>query len=114
MMPVDARRAGILDALYELGDIAYARRAWSGLEPDVASSFIEVVCRLYDDFNFQEFVTTHVDAGARKTELEKSCDELRRAIDRVDERSSHEAILASPEWQDVARTAKYVFDLLKQ
>jgi len=43
---------GIKNCFKELADLDYQQQAWFGLIPDVFSGYGELLCRLYDDYDF--------------------------------------------------------------
>lgn len=42
--------------ILEISDINFQKRAWLNQDESVCSSYVEVMCRLFDDNNFDSFV----------------------------------------------------------
>ena len=96
--------------IIELSDLSLQRKIWLNENNDTGliSSFAELMCSLFDDFNFDDFI----DNRASKMNLSDSAifelNKLRELLNIYDEKDSDEDIINDPEWQKIVNQAKLV------
>lgn len=95
----------------EISDIEKQKQCWLGKDKNYVSSFDEVMCRLFDDNDFDSFVDkTSKEIGLSKeviTELIK----LRFLLNSYLEKGTDEEIIQDIEWHKVSNQAKKVIEL---
>ena len=81
-----------------------------GGNPNHISSYVEVMCRLYDDNNFESFV----DKLDSKNEISEALDfelkKLRNSLNNYQEKETDIEIIEDPEWSKVVEQAKAVIN----
>ncbi len=100
----------IYKRIVELANLSLQRKLWLNENNDTGliSSYSELMCSLFDDYSFDDFV----DHEATHTGLSKSLlyelSKLRELLNSYDEKGSDEEILNDPEWKKVVEQAKIV------
>lgn len=98
----------IYNDIIELSDVALQRKMWlnDNNETGQISSYTEVMCRLFDDNNFDDFIDNKAYkmglSGSTIYELNK----LRGLLNNYNEEDSDEKIITDPEWKKVVEQAK--------
>jgi len=96
--------------IVELADLGLQRKLWlnENNETGLISSYTELLCSLFDDFNFDYFI----DNSALKLGLSDSTifelNKLRELLNGYIEKESDEEILNDPEWKKIVEQAKTV------
>jgi hypothetical protein len=103
---------GILSAVSELSDIEYQRKVWLGEDKDRVSSFIEVVNRMYDDYDVDGFLRTVGPSLRNPSEVTSALKTLETALDSIDNNASDSTIIALPEWPLICALAERAKHLL--
>ncbi|SFQ83429.1 hypothetical protein [Hymenobacter arizonensis] len=102
----------VLDAIQDLADLGYQKRAWLGGGEEVAS-FVETVAALLDDSFFDQFLD---EAPRSQTQLDDdswaAMDQLRKLIYAYEEAETDDAILKDPKWHEVVKQAREVMSLV--
>lgn len=94
----------------ELANLSLQRKLWLNENNDTGliSSYSELMCSLFDDFSFDDFV----DNEAAKIGLSKSLtyelSKLRELLNSYDEKGSDEEIISDPKWKKIVEQAKIV------
>jgi hypothetical protein len=102
--------ANIYRLIAELANLSLQRKLWLNENNDTGliSSYSELMCSLFDDFNFDDFV----DNEAVKIGLSKSLiyelSKLRELLNSCDEKGTDEDIISDPEWRKVVEQAKII------
>lgn len=104
----------IIDSIYrvilELSNLSLQRKLWLNENNDTGliSSYSELMCSLFDDFGFDDFV----DGGATKIGTPNSVtielSKLREMLNSYNEKESDEDIINDPEWKKIVEQAKIV------
>ena len=98
-------------AINAASDIEMQRIVWLGKDPNRVSSFSEVYCVLYDDFDFEDYI--------RYYESKHSDDEFLKQMKCLDRMmscytppssDSDAPILIDPKWRDITEQAKRTYD----
>jgi len=98
--------------IVELASLSLQRKLWLNENNDTGliSSFYELMCSLFDDFGFDNFV----DNGANKIGLPNSLilelDKLRGLLNNYVEKESDEEIINDIEWHKIVEQAKAVIN----
>lgn len=107
---------GIYERLLELSSLSLQRKIWLNIDNDLGlnSSYEELICSLFDDFCFDEFV----DKDAIKEGIsEKVIIELKKTRDMLnhynDINKSDQEILNDKNWELIADQAKLVLKVWK-
>ncbi len=96
--------------MMELADLHLQRKLWLNEKNDTGliSSYTELMCSLFDDYSFDDFV----EVNALKIGLSKSLifelSKLRELLNKYDERKSDEEIINDTEWGKIVEQAKIV------
>jgi hypothetical protein len=96
--------------IVELASLSLQRKLWLNENNDTGfiSSYSELMCSLFDDFGFDDFV----EESATKIGLSKSLifelSKLRELLNIYDEKGSDEEIINDPEWKKIVEQAKIV------
>src|SRR5262245_31122791 len=82
----------------ELSDLEKQKTLWLGRDADHTSSYVEIMCRLFDDNKFDNFIDTDgVKAGVSQ-EVIVALDRLRMLLNDYKEKDTDAEILADPKW----------------
>jgi hypothetical protein len=101
----------IIVAVRQLADRSYQERAWLGSDATVISSAAEMCCRLCDDLQFPESLTTLGWTAAQRAaglELMAAID----ACDVADRQMSPSDVIDHPDWVRVRVSSQHFADLL--
>lgn len=107
---MDIITKNIYDDITELSDLNLQKKLWLNKNNDTGliSSYVEVMCRLFDDNGFDDFI----DNRASKTGLSNSVifelSKLRGLLKNYDEKDLDEEIIGDPEWGNIVEQAKTV------
>ena len=91
----------IESCLRELSDLEFQKRVWLRGEGPEVSSFVEVVCQLFDDTGIGDELNEKTDGFVTSEELDPILRELGALIDSIDYRVPVIEILKHPNWQKV-------------
>ena len=95
----------LIEALQELSDAEFQRRAWLASEGPVSSSFSEQVCQTFDDTG----LSAVLDARECPPELDQrtfsTLKDLDSAVSRVDQAAPPERLLEDPRVKEVREIA---------
>jgi len=100
----------IYNSLIELSSLELQRMLWLNENNNTGhiSSYSELMCSLFDDFNFDDFV----EIGAKNNGLSMSLiielRELRRLLINYNEKEMDELIINDPNWQTIVEQGKIV------
>jgi hypothetical protein len=107
--------------IYEISNVSWQRKLWLNEENDTGriSSFIEVICRLFDDNNFDLFIDVTVQQIGVPENLINELNRLRTLLNNYIENEVHDetkdqAIINDLKWIRVTEQAKIVIKLWDQ
>lgn len=103
----------IHDDLTELSDLNLQRNSWLGLDANYVSSYVELMCRLFDDNNFNGFINHEAVKEGFSENFVKQLQELRDLLTVYTEKDTDEEIIADPKWQSISQKAQAVIYLWK-
>ena len=104
------RSEAIYDVITELADVDLQRKYWLNENNDTGyiSSYVELMCTLFDDLDFDEFV----DNSEEKRGLSYSavCElvKLRDMLNNYQEKGEDREIIEDPKWKEIVNQAKEV------
>lgn len=100
----------IYDDIIELSDLSLQKKLWLNESNDTGliSSYVEVMCRLFDDNDFDDFVgRTAVKIGL-SVELISELNILSTLLKNYNEKESDAKIIMDPKWNQIVEQAKKV------
>lgn len=103
----------LFNAIKDVSDIDFQRKAWIGKDPQYISSFSEVISILYDDFDFERYIQYYKSIKGEDT-LHKLLSELDQMINEYEAPETDELILADPRWIEITNKAKETWLLLSK
>lgn len=100
----------ILEDIKELSDLNLQRKLWLNENNDTGliSSYVEVMCRLFDDNKFDDFINLIAPKVGLSQELIFELNKLRYLLDNYTEKETDEQIINDPEWKIIVLQAKNV------
>ena len=110
MLTLDLWFANVLSAARVISDAEYQERVWVRGEGPEVDSITEIYCRLFDDFQFDEFLALcKLEALITEKQL-AVLRNLRKKLSRFeyDEDLPDEDIIKDPRWQEIREIAKEV------
>lgn len=109
MIEFNLWKSSIKDCLSEMSDLKYQHIVWLGHDPLIVSSFTELMCRLYDDFTFKDFIKI-IPLKSFNPDLVKRLNDLDSKIESFNKSPASEkddiTIINDPAWIDIANDAK--------
>lgn len=103
----------IRSCLIEISDLSYQKRVWLGRDSVKVSSFTELMCRLYDDYNFKMFIDRIASEKASEDLVKKlrDFDKKLGAFSKNDIDKKNDAeIIQDSLWREIAYDAKIIID----
>lgn len=107
---MDVITKNIYDDIIELSDLNLQRKLWLNEKNDTGliSSHVEVMCRLFDDYQFDDFVDKASSEVGLSENTIRELKKLRGLLNNYNEKESDEEIINDPEWGKIAEQAKMV------
>ncbi len=105
------RIKNIYDNILEISDVDFQKRAWLNNSKSECSSFTEVMCRLFDDDEFDRFIDVEINTLQFNSELVSQIKILRNMLNDYKEKSSDFEIIEDPDWQCITIQAKDIITL---
>lgn len=96
--------------IVELADLRLQRKLWlnENHETGLISSYTELMCSLFDDFGFDEFVDNKASKIGLSNSIIFELNKLRQLLNNYNEKESDEEIINDSEWRQVVKQAKVV------
>jgi len=96
--------------IVELANLSLQRKLWLNENNDTGliSSFSELMCSLFDDFSFDDFVDNEAEKIGLSKSLIYELSKLRNLLNGYNEKGADEEIISDPEWKKVVEQAKIV------
>lgn len=104
----------IIESIYrmiiELSDLSLQRKLWLNENNDTGliSSYTELMCSLFDDFNFDDFIDNRASKIGLSNAAIFELNKLRELLNSYNEKDSDEEIINDPKWKKVVEQAKVV------
>lgn len=94
----------------ELSDLNLQRKLWLNENNDTGliSSYIELMCSLFDDFSFDDFIDNRASKIGLSNSVIFELNKLRELLNNYTEKDLDEEIIDDPEWGNVVEQAKTV------
>lgn len=94
----------------ELSDLNLQRKLWLNENNDTGliSSYTELMCSLFDDFNFDDFIDNRASKIGLSNSVIFELNKLRELLNNYTEKDLDEEIIDDPEWGNVVEQAKTV------
>ena len=107
---MDSATLNIYNDLLELSDIHLQRKLWLNQNNDTGeiSSHAELMCRLFDDDGFDNFIDEIAIKTGMNSQLILELDKLRTVLNIYKQKDSDEEIISDPFWQKIIQHAKRV------
>ncbi len=100
----------LFNAIKDVSDIEMQKNAWNGKSPNIVSSFSEIISILYDDFDFERYIEYYEKTDG-ESELLAQMKNLDKMIAEYNPLNSDELILSDPQWVEITKKAKSVYEL---
>lgn len=109
---MDTIAKNIYNDISELSDLSLQRKLWLNESNDtgLVSSYVEVMCRLFDDSGIDDFIDVTASKIGMSNELISKLNRLRVLLKGYKEKDSDEEIINDPEWEKIAEQAKIVIE----
>jgi Rod binding domain-containing protein len=101
----------IKEELEEMADKELQERLWISGDSYEISSYVELMCRLFDDKRFPEFIAKGKSIGLTETIIDK-LSKLEEALDGYKEKKTDIEIINDPKWDVIRNMAKEVLILM--
>lgn len=102
----------IKSCLEELSDIEFQKRIWLHGEGPEVSSYVEVVCQLFDDTGIGDIINEPEEGVVVSEALDPILRELSDIFDSLDYKIGTERILNHPKWLRVIEIASQAVKIL--
>lgn len=111
MMSPQIWLAKLLEVVGIIADESYQREIWlMGMRSDEISSWQEVVCQFFDDYDADGFLEEHWQySGMTQSQWDKLAglrDALNQNLDLFSDTPAPTQVLSSPQWREISRLAK--------
>ena len=97
-------------AIKEISDINFQKIAWFGKSNKWVSSYTEMMNSLYDDFNFEDFITHSIWVETDNTELHEELLGLDEMLRNYNAPCKIELIMSDSSWINITLQAKKIMD----
>ena len=108
---VNVHIVNIYNDIKEISDIDYQRRAWCNNSKYECSSYIEIMCRLFDDDNFDMFIDNNAKDYGFDSSFIVLLNQLRNMLNNYIGKNSDIEIITDPKWIKIALHAKKIICL---
>ena len=106
------RKTLLVECLRQLADRSFQERVWVRGEGPEVSSYVEMVCQLFDDTGVGELLDAGGAAKALGAEASQELAKLSGLLDGFPPGLDPASLLRSPAWTDVLRTAARAGELV--
>jgi len=100
----------IYNDILEISDISFQKRAWLDKNESDCSSYVEVMCRLFDDNNFDSFVEQDAKKYGLDPKLISELKTLQEMLNNYEEKLTDSEIIQDPNWMIIVNQAKKVIN----
>ena len=106
----------IYDCIKNISDIEDQKKVWQGkYSPKRVGSYIEYICRLYDDCFFDDFIDYYLVSIKTSIEFKEKIEQLREKLNDFDgSKMKHNEIFKHPKWIEISKLAKESIVLWKE
>lgn len=109
---MDIITKNIYDDINELSSLSLQRQLWlnENNNTGLISSYVEVMCRLFDDNGVEGFIDVTASKIGMSNELISELNRLRILLKSYKEKGSDAEIINDPEWKKIVEQAKIVIE----
>lgn len=101
----------IYNDIKEISDIEMQKECWLGKNESYISSYDEVMCRLFDDNDFDSFIDKTSKKICFSKEIITELAKLRILLNSYIEKETDEEIISDIEWHKITDQAKKIIEL---
>ena len=107
---MDKIAKNIYRMIFELANLSLQRKLWLNENNDtgLTSSYSELMCSLFDDFDFDDFIEERAIKIGLSNSLIFELRKLKELLNSYDEKKSDKETINDPEWKKVVEQAKIV------
>jgi hypothetical protein len=111
-MNIEIMMNNIRQEINQLSDISLQRKLWLNENNDTGfiSSYVEVMCTLFDDNNFDSFIDVEAAKRGISPDLISELSKLRDLLNNYQEKANDSEIIMDPKWMKVVNQAKIVLE----
>ena len=102
--------------IVEISDLQLQRKIWLNENNDTGleSSYDELICTLFDDFNFEKFVKYYAKEYGLKNSVISELRILKDMLNNYKAKDSYEGIIEDKEWKKISLQAKIIIKMWKE
>ena len=101
--------------ILELSDLDKQRNSWLGNDPNYVSSYVKIMCRLFDDNDFDNFIDIESDKLGVSYTLVTELKKLRELLNQYEEGDkTDKEIIEDPLWVLIVNQAKIVISVMTE
>jgi hypothetical protein len=104
----------IYNDIMELADKKNQEKLWLSRSQSNISSYSELMCRLFDDNDFDDFLKTYALKIGLSTKLLKELFDLQSKLNNYSGENNLSKILNDPKWNEIIQQAQLVVKLWKK
>ncbi|MCH6201540.1 hypothetical protein MMU07_18305 [Aquiflexum sp. LQ15W] len=107
---MDKINESIYRMISQLSDLSLQRKLWLNENKDTGliSSYTELMCSLFDDFNFDDFIDNRACKIGLSNSVIFELNKLRELLNNYNQKDSDEEIIGDVVWRNVVDQAKTV------
>lgn len=98
----------VRSVIREIADPEFQERVWVRGEGPEVSSWTEAMCKLFDDYHFDDFLDKDWQQFGLSSQLHESLDCLRIQLNEYEEKETDAEIVSDSKWQKNMNIAKEV------
>jgi len=95
----------VLNTVKEIADPEFQQRVWVQGAGSELSDWTEVMCKLFDDFLFDNFLDRDWQQFGLSSESHQLLVQLREQLNNYEEKETNAEIVADPKWQQIQELA---------
>jgi hypothetical protein len=108
---MDTNLKNIYLNILEISEVELQKKYWLSGDPNHISSYYEVMCRLFDDNDFDGFIEEKTKQYKTPLTVIDELERLRVLLNEYEEKDTDEEIINDPEWHKVALQAKKIIKI---
>lgn len=115
MDEIEQRKNWLLEAISHVASAEYQNESWLGHSQSKVSSFEELVCQVFDDYDVDDFLDRSGETGLSLEQvalLRQFRDKFEAYSEEVSDPADPRAVLADPRWEEVRSLARRVVNSL--
>lgn len=103
----------IYNDLLELSDLGFQKKLWLNENNDTGliSSYTELMNRLFDDDDFDDFIDNHVSKIGVDSNMISKLNLLRHSLNRYEEKETDKEIINDPKWAELSSQARLIIEM---